>query len=70
MTDFASITTPQTEAGEGDRKNDALLATVDTLVDFLDVQRWQSVRDTLSDGHFERVVKWHGICPRYIWLLQ
>lgn len=47
--------TRQTEAGEGDRKIDALLAIVDTLVDFLDSQRRQSIRDTLRDGRFERI---------------
>ena len=59
--------TRQTEAGEGDCKIDALLAIVDTLVDFLDSQRWQSVRDTLRDGHLERIQHGTGgVCPRYI----
>ena len=47
--------TRQTEAGEGDRKIDTLLAIVDTLVDLLDSQRRQSIRDALRDGHFERI---------------
>ncbi len=41
--------TRQTEAGEGDRKIDALLAIVDTLVDLFDSQRRQGICDT-TDG--------------------
>jgi hypothetical protein len=60
--------TRETEAGEGDRKIDALLAIIDTLVDLLDSKRWQSIRDTLRDGHFERIQHGsRGVRPRYIW---
>lgn len=45
----------QTEAGERDRKVDALLAIVDALVDLLNGQRRQRIRDTLRDGYFECV---------------
>jgi hypothetical protein len=58
----------QTEAGEGDGKVDALLAIVDTLVDLLNGQRRQRIRDTLRDRHFECIEHGAGgVSPGNIW---
>jgi hypothetical protein len=47
--------TRQTEARERDRKIDTLLSIINTLVNLLDRQGRQGIRDTLRDGDFEGV---------------